>query len=126
MVRKRMCLAGVVLLAGAVSAVAQTRQLPGYHCMMLNLTERAAADPNISVQILGAPSAQATPIGTASAVVIVQNAGPVNGYLHMLMPNGNQGWIAQHAVKPYRAEANPSARCVPEILSNGRIGFGRG
>jgi hypothetical protein len=44
----------------------------------------------------------------------------------MVMPNGHSVWIESSMVKPYRAKADPTAKCAPEVLPNGRIGFGPG
>ena len=99
------------------------REIPGYKCMKLNLTEKQALDFSGAslVWILTAPETQA-PRGTwAAAVVFVRIPEHlVNGYLEVLQETGKPGWIEAEKVKPY----DPNARCVPSVMSNGKIGPG--
>jgi hypothetical protein len=44
----------------------------------------------------------------------------VDGYLEVLQLTGQPGWIATDKVKPFEK----TLRCVPSVLSNGRIGIG--
>ena len=119
-------LAGLAILAaGLCSTATEAKPLPGYQCMMLNITEQQSMDPTFHVPVRAQPSASARVVGTAGSVVIVRvPAKPVNGFLEMLFPDGRQVWIAAEAVRPYHSLGDPNAKCVPEILSNGRIGFG--
>jgi hypothetical protein len=118
----------ISLLAGLpATAMTQARPLPGYRCMMLNLTEQQSMDVSVHVPVRVRPSTAAPAVGWAGAVLIVREpATPVNGFLQMLLPDGRQVWIAANMVRPYHSLADPNAQCVPEILPNGRIGFGPG
>ena len=101
------------------------KRIIGYKCMMLNITEQQAMDPNFRVDIKSAPSSASPSAGWAGAVVIVRDpALPENGFLQMLKPNGETAWIRADMVKTYRPVADPTAKCVPEELPNGRIGTG--
>jgi len=114
-----------VLAAGIFSTATEAKPLPGYQCMMLNITEQQSMDPTFHVLVRAQPSASAHVVGTAGSVVIVRvPPKPVNGFLEMLFPDGREVWIAADAVRPYHSLGDPNAKCVPEILSNGRIGFG--
>ena len=114
-----------ILAAGLGSTTAEANPLPGYQCMMLNITEQQSMDPTFHIAVRAQPSASAQVVGTAGSVVIVRvPAKPVNGFLEMLFPDGRRVWIAANAVRPYHSLGDPNAKCVPEILSNGRIGFG--
>jgi hypothetical protein len=121
-----------LIIAAAIGttqgAIAQTspRVIQGYHCMMLNLSEQQTMDPNTRVPVLTQPADNAPHLGTAGSVVVIKDGPPSNGFYPMLMPNGKQGWIAASTVATYHAKADPSARCIPEVLSNGRVGFGPG
>jgi hypothetical protein len=118
-----------LMVAGALTATVCTapvyavREIPGYKCMKLNLTEKQALDFSGAslVWILTAPEAHA-PRGTwAAAVVFVRTPEHlVNGYLEVLQETGKPGWIEAEKVKPY----DPNARCVPSVMSNGKIGPG--
>lgn len=117
----------VLLLAvlGATAAHAQTpvRHVPGYRCMMLNITEQQSMAPNFRVTLRSAPSPTAAEAGWAPAVVIVREPlTPQNGFLQVLRPDGTAAWIPSNMVKPYRPAAAPEAKCFPTILSNGRVG----
>jgi len=73
------------------------------------------------------PSETSPAAGWASAVVIIKMPEiPENGFLQMLLPNNRTVWIAADDTKPYRSVSNPNARCRPEILPSGRVGFGPG
>ena len=97
------------------------RPIPGFACAKLDVTEREALDIHGAVPIRTAPDPHA-PVGTnASAVLFVRQPVHVeNGYVEVLQLTAQPGWIEQRRVKPY----DPLARCVPSILSNGRIGSG--
>jgi len=117
--------AALILVLSSSAAAAQpvyaVRPIPGYACAKLNITEHEAMDFHFAVPIRSAPDPHAA-IGTnASAVLLLKQ--PVhaeNGYVEVLQLNGQPGWIEQNRVKPY----DPHARCVPSVLSNGRIGGG--
>ena len=106
-------------------AAVQAKPLPGYRCMMLNLSEQQSMDPSKRVPVRGAPSMSAPTVGWAGAVVVVREpVTSVNGFVQMLFPDGRQVWIASDMLRPYHSLGDPNAKCIPEILPNGRIGFG--
>jgi hypothetical protein len=47
----------------------------------------------------------------------------VNGYQEMLFPNGKHTWIATKDIVPWSSLSDPTARCVPSMMSNGKPGF---
>ena len=107
------------------TAAGQAKPLPGYRCMMLNLSEQQSMDPSLRVPVRAAPSTSAPTVGWAGAVVVVREpVTPVNGFVQMLYPDGRQVWIASNALRPYHSLGDPNAKCIPEILPNGRVGFG--
>ena len=106
-------------------AAVQAKPLPGYRCMMLNLSEQQSMDPSMRVPVRAAPSVTAPTVGWAGAVVVVREpVKPVNGFVQILFPDGRPVWIASDVLRPYHSLGDPNAKCVPEILPNGRIGFG--
>ena len=118
-------LAGLALSVAFPALAATTpRPIPGYKCMMLDLTEQQSMDPSVHIQVRSGPSASAPAIGWASSVVVVkQPATPVGGYLAMLFPNGRAAWIAANEVRPFKSVSDPNAQCFPVILPNGLIGI---
>jgi hypothetical protein len=95
--------------------------------MMLNITEQEAMDPAFHVDVKERPTGMSRTIGWQPGVVIAKD--PLlseNGFLQVIRPNGQVGWIPQDMVKPYHAESDPTAKCVPERLPNGLIGSGPG
>jgi hypothetical protein len=125
------CLAILGLSALALSphahAQTQTRKIAGYECMMLNVTEQQSMDPKFHIWVKAKPSASSQTLGWQPAIAIVKEpAVPVNGYLEILRANGQHAWIEAGILKPYHAEADPTATCAPWILPNGRIGSGPG
>jgi hypothetical protein len=98
--------------------------LPGYKCMALNLTAEQSMDPSTHVVFRSAPSDSAPVAGYAMMQVAVRDpARLVNGYLEARFPSGGEVWIKANQVVPYHSLGDPTARCVPVMLSNGRSGF---
>ena len=98
--------------------------LPGYSCMTLNLTEEQARDFNALPPVMQQPSPTAGKLGVAGAIVItVDPVRVINGYVAVLMPDGRSGWVQANRLYPYRNPRNPSVRCVPSMMSNGKPGF---
>ena len=125
----RNALVAALALFGMPVAFAQTAftPLPGYECKMLNITEQQSMDPTFHVVVRSGPSETSPAAGWASAVVIIKMPEiPQNGFLQMLLPNNRTVWIAADDTKPYRSVSNPNARCQPEVLPSGRVGFGPG
>ena len=112
------------IIMSAVPAWAD-KPLPGYQCLSMNATPSQASNPNFMLTVRQGPSDQAPVMGTAGDLLIASN--PViqqNGYIQIIRPDGKPGWILASSAKPWHS-ANPAsnARCYPEILDNGRVGF---
>lgn len=98
--------------------------LPGYSCMTLNLTEDQARDFNALPPVMQQPSPTAGKLGVAGAIVMtVDPVRVTNGYVPVLMPDGRSGWVQADRLHPYRNARNPSVRCMPSMMSNGKPGF---
>ena len=92
--------------------------------MNLNVTEGELKSPNLDVPVLSSPSRSAARIGTDQGIMIAKAPLHVdNGYAEVLWFNGRPGWIAANMLSPYHSQANPNAKCVPSLLSDGRPGF---
>ena len=118
---------GLMVFSTSVQAQNAAKRIPGYRCMMLNITEQQSMDPAFHVSLKSAPSASAPEAGWAGSIVIVHEpVTPENGFLMMLKPNGQTAWIRADEVKAYRPAAEPNTHCIPEVLPNGRIVTGPG
>ena len=111
------------LLAPVTVQAQPVQPLSGYACAMLNVPAevmmRGALPP-----VLASPSASAPRLGTASAVVLVSTRrASLNGYAPVMHLDGREGWIEAAKIKPYRAEADPSATCTPIRRPDGKPGF---
>lgn len=122
-----------ILLAASVPVLAQAEGLhavhpiPGYVCMQLALTSAQIVDPKIGVPVREAPSRSATIAGYAATTVIVQSPPQAkDGFLQVLRPDGELGWIEAGYLRPWTNPYAPNARCVPSLMSNGKPGFGSG
>ena len=105
-------------------AAQPVQPIPGFQCMTLNLTEQQMADPSVDIPVRSAPSPTAPQVGSASAQVAVRMPmKSVNGFSESLFPTGATVWIETKMLRPYRSISDPTARCVPVIMSNGRPGF---
>jgi hypothetical protein len=100
------------------------RDLPGYTCKMLNITVAQAMDPTFHLPYYSQPSATSPVAGYASAQVAVKApVHDVNGFDEAMFPNGGTVWIQASLLKDYHSLGDPTAKCVPVLMSNGRQGF---
>lgn len=115
------CLNAPPCLAQGTRAV---RALPGYICMTLNITDAQAQDFKFHVPFYSAPDSSSQAVGFASSQVAIRYpTHKVNGFMEALFPTGARAWIAANYVRPYHSALDPSAKCVPVIMMNGRQGF---
>ena len=117
------------IFAGCTSTYAQglhaVRPLPGYVCMQLTLTPSQLTDPKIGAPVREAPSRSARITGYAANTMLVSSPqAPNNGFLHVLWPSGETGWMEVGYLRPWNNPYVPSARCMPSIMSDGKPGFG--
>lgn len=113
---------GLLLSAAHAEPVYAVTPIDGYVCMRLNVTESQVLDPKgTGIFILTAPESSA-PHGTpAPGILFVKKPEHrVNGYLEVLQLTNQPGWIAADKVVPF----DPNYRCVPSVMSNGRLGGG--
>lgn len=98
------------------------RPLDGYVCARLNATEAQMLNPNgPGIYILAEPRPNAAPLVMAPGIVFARTpAHTVGGFTEVLTVNNAPGWIASDKIRPFDA----TARCVPSLMSNGRIGAG--
>lgn len=122
---QKLLLAGAVLTAmGSGITHANARDLQGYKCMSLNLTQQQMMDPSVRVPIKSGPSASAPVTGNAIATVIAASPLVENqGYIKVLELNGHTGWIQAGFLKPWVNPGGNGQRCYPAMLPTGRIGF---
>ena len=100
------------------------RVLPDYACKVLNITESQARDPTFHTPYYSQPSATAPIAGYASLEVAVKApVHDVNGFDEAMFPNGGTVWIQASLLKDYHSLGDPTAKCVPVLMSNGRQGF---
>ncbi len=111
---------GLALAQGTSGA----KPLNGYTCMSLNITDAQAHDFHYHVPFYAKPSSTSDVVGYASSQVAVRvPAHTVDGFTEALFPTGAAVWIQSTLLRPYHSTLDPTARCVPTILANGRVGF---
>jgi hypothetical protein len=112
--------------AGVAQPAHPMRPLAGYKCMMLNLTEQQYLDPTVRVWVRAQPSPDAPKVGWAATNVAVRDPlHMVDGFTEALFPDGRTVWIESRMLRPYHSLGDPTAQCVPYLMSNGRLGFTR-
>lgn len=100
------------------------RPLPGYACMELALAPEQITNPKVGVPIREAPSRSAAVASYAATVVVVRAPQqPTAGFLEVLRPTGQTGWIEAAHLRPWNNPYNPNAQCVPSMMSDGKPGF---
>ena len=99
--------------------------LLGYSCMQLAISADQITNAAVGVPIRTTPSKSAAVVSFAASVVIAQDV-PVTstGFLHVLRPDGQEGWIEAAYLRPWHSDYDPTAKCVPSTMSNGKPGFG--
>lgn len=116
-----MCLSSAYAFADRPHVV---RTIPGYTCKALNITEQQAMDPTFHTPYFSQPSTSSPVAGFASLQVAVKTpVHDVNGFDEAMFPNGGTVWIQANLLKEYHSVSNPTAKCVPVLMSNGRQGF---
>jgi hypothetical protein len=115
--------AGWSIFAPAHASVEATRPLPGYVCMAINMPPAELMNPDVHVTMLQSPDAGAPPVGYAAATVIASVEPPTNGYRRVLRFDGVQGWISTAKLKPWVNPGGNGQRCMPSVMSNGRLGL---
>ncbi len=119
-------LLALLLLCGSADAqgLQAVRPVPGHVCMQLAITPEQNADPTRGIPVRNSPSLSDRIASWAPSVVIVPAPQqPTAGFLRVLLPDGQHGWVQAIALKPWSNPYAPNRRCVPSVLSNGRIGF---
>ncbi len=100
------------------------RALPGYVCKELNITEEQAMDPTFHTPYFSQPSGSSSVAGYAGLEVAVKKPiHSVNGFDEAVFPNGGIVWIEAALLRDYHSIGDPTAKCVPVLMSNGRQGF---
>lgn len=116
-----MSVSGTVLAQG-LHAV---RPLPGHVCMQLALAPADLIDPKVGIPVREMPSSTAHVVGYAANTMIVQvPQQPTAGFLKVLWPGGESGWMEAAYLRPWSNPFAPNARCVPSVMSDGKPGFG--
>ena len=120
-----------ILLALVASGAARAegrhavRPLGGAVCMQLAISPKDAMDPKVGVPILEAPSASARIVSYAATNVIVEAPQqPTAGFLRVVRPTGEKGWIEAGYLRPWHDPYTPTAKCYPAMMSDGKPGFG--
>jgi hypothetical protein len=116
----------VFVLAGSAHALTAVRPIEGYVCMNLKWTgtEEDMWDETKMPSVYAGPSASSKRIGSVGATAIV--ASPLHvehGFAEILHLNGKKAWIQADLLLPYSVPGKANARCVPSIMSDGRIGM---
>lgn len=123
----------IILIASVSSGYASAQGLhavspfSGYVCMQLTLTPAELTDPKVGAPVRETPSKSGRIIAYAANTMIVQSPQePTSGFLKVMWPGGQSGWMEAGYLRPWRNPFVPSDRCVPSIMSNGKPGFGSG
>ncbi len=123
-------IATILLVLCSVSRAVQAdelhaiRPIPGNVCMKLALPPGQASDPKNGIPIRDIPSSSGNIVGWAPSVIIAPAAQqPTDGFIQVLFPDGHRGWVQAVALKPWSDPYSPNSRCVPSLMSNGRIAF---
>jgi hypothetical protein len=129
MMKKRFDLAAyavIAMIAGSSSianALTAVGPAPGLVCMSLDSHSLQALQQSELPPVLAAPSSSAAKLGYPSSIVFAEwPLVQVDGYTEMVRINGQTGWIATAHLQTWHPMNGGTAKCVPSIMSNGRLG----
>lgn len=108
---------------GKAAGVTALHPEPGLKCMLLDAHDLQATVQSQLPPIRSAPSSYAPMIGYPSEIVLVRD--PLQeqaGYVAVVRINGQTGWIAADKLQPWHAMNGRPGKCIPTLLSNGRLG----
>lgn len=114
---------GASSTVGKAAGVAALHPEPGLKCMLLDAHDLQATVQSQLPPIRSAPSSNAPMIGYPSEIVLVRD--PLQeqaGYVAVVRINGQPGWIAADKLQPWHAMNGRPGKCIPTLLSNGRLG----
>lgn len=128
MSRKWILLAALALCsvspkAGKAAGVTVLHPEPGLKCMLLDDKALQASVQSQLPPIRSEPSADAPTIGYPVGIVLVRD--PLQeqaGYVAVVRINGQPGWIEADRLQPWHAMNGRPGKCIPSLLSNGRVG----
>lgn len=109
--------------AGKAAGATVLHPEPGLKCMLLDAQDLQATVQSQLPPIRSAPSPNSPMIGYPSEIVLVRD--PLQeqaGYVAMVRINGQAGWIAADKLQPWHAMNGRPGKCIPSLLSNGRLG----
>ena len=100
-------LLGSLLTSPAIAkSVSVVQHISGYRCMSLNLTQTQMMDPNVVVPVLAQPATTAARVGVAAATIAVRDPPhEIHGFLEVLFPTGQTGWVEARLLRPWRGTA---------------------
>lgn len=100
------------------------RPIAGHICMQFALLPNQVGNPNINVPVRDTPSMSSQVSSLAPSILVAPAPQqPTDGFLQIVLPDGQRGWVPATAVRPWKSPTNPSRRCIPSVMSNGRVGF---
>ena len=122
-------LAATLAASGAAEAqgykpVSVVRTLSGLQCMALSAAYGPQGTYAPPVPVYAGSESGSAKVGIGAGVILVPDpVMPVNGRSEVLRPNGSKAWIDVNVLTPWHSVNDPSAKCEPVLLSNGRYGF---
>ena len=114
---------GASPMVGKAAGVTVLHPEPGLMCMLLDNQDLQATVQSHLPPIRSAPSASAPTIGYPVGIVLVRD--PLQeqaGYVAIVRMNGQPGWIEADKLQPWHAMNGRPGKCIPSLLSNGRVG----
>mgnify|MGYP001565289257 CR=1 FL=1 len=113
-----------VSFIGSAHALTVKQYLPGYRCMMLNVSHEQMMDFAHPVMFKASPDDGASNALTATPQVAVKIGAPnVNGFTEVLQMNGKPAWIRSGLLAPFYLKDAPQTPCKVAVMSDGSVGF---
>ncbi len=102
--------------------------IPGYNCLLVKLPPEAEEKRSFKMfpKVFAAPTEASRQVGIAMGTVYVTSPiNTVDGFIEILRPNGDRGWIEAKDTKPftYPIYSDIPGRCTISMSARGGIGF---
>jgi hypothetical protein len=104
LIRTTILVAATFLAAGSLQAqtLSNGASLVGFRCMSLTLTTEEGWKPSSLPPVFAAPTEGSKQLGTGAGIIYVAwPLNKVNGFVDILRPNGERGWISEKMLKPF-------------------------
>lgn len=111
------------LTTAQASGLKPVKALPGYQCMAIDAPDEVMMDDKHPIMMHQQPNDKSPEIsGVPTVFAVTAPAEVKNGYIKTINFGLQPGWVSTKWVKPYET-VHPGVKCIPSIMTDGKLGF---